>query len=352
MKSYLSGFACACLVWFCCTASAGAQQPADAPEAGAKKAGQEALPTNAQQPAAPPAAGAPQAPDRLPVPDQQDEPGLQGGSTLMTVPELPKIPDVRMPGEQGISLGMSLWFANSKPGLEKGSFPYAYPGNIDLQGKPKVDQGFEAGVALGLHNVLRVSFFQTRASGNINAPSELGLITQVYLQGDYLATDYHLQSVKLSFDYLTWPYPVKTSRFRLKTLWQVQYLRVRVGFDAPYLAITDSLGNPLTDSSGNLLSYATEKTYQFYLPEVGLGVQEWVKPGFRLEASGSGFSIPHHQNSWNFETSANFRASHYELRVGVRGYHFRTSAQQDFWVRGTMVGPFFGLRWYSDEMKK
>jgi len=84
----------------------------------------------------------------------------------MSVPELPKIPDVRMPGERGISLGMSLWFANSKPGLEKGSFPYAYPGNIDMQGKPKVDQGFEVGVAVGLHNMLRLSYFQTRASGN------------------------------------------------------------------------------------------------------------------------------------------------------------------------------------------
>ena len=330
MKSYLSGFACACLVWSCCTAPAGAQQPAAAP-----------------------AAGAPQAPDRQ-TPPRQDEPSQEPekGSSLMSVPELPKIPDVRMPGERGISLGMSLWFANSKPGLEKGSFPYVYPGNIDLQGKPKVDQGFDVGVALGLHNTLRLSVFQTRASGNIAAPTELGLITQVYLKGDYLTTDYHLQSVKLSFDYLTWPYPVKTSRFRLKSLWQVQYMRVRVGFDAPYLPITDSLGNPLTDSGGNLLSYATQKTYQFYLPEVGLGVQEWVKPGFRLEASGSGFSIPHHQNSWNFEASANFRASHYELRAGVRGYHFRTSAQQDFWVRGTMIGPFFGLRWYSDQMTK
>jgi hypothetical protein len=221
-----------------------------------------------------------------------------------------------------------------------------------LVGNPKYDESFELRVAMGLHNVIWASYMSSRASGNTYAPSELGLITQVYLQGDYLATDYHITSYKLGFDYLAWPYPVKTSRFRLKTVWEMQFLRARVGFDAPLLPIVDSSGNPLLDQNGNALSYATAHTYQFYIPDVGLDMQYWVSRGFRLEGGGSGFSIPHHQNSWDFEGSMNFRAGHVELRLGYRGYHLRTSAQQDFWVRGTMVGPFVGLRWYSDSMTK
>jgi len=328
VKSYLPGFVCACLVWFCCAAPAGAQLPA-----------------------APPAAGAPQPPESQTPPDR-DEPSQEpdSGSSLMAVPELPKIPDVRLPGEQGISLGVTVWNGNAKPEFEKGSFDYAYLGNIRMQGNPKVDQGFSGSIALGLHNVLHVSYFTTRASGNTYAPSELGLITQVYLQGDYLATDYHLQSYKIGFDYLAWPYPVKDSRFRLKTVWEMQFMRARIGFDAPLLPIVDAYGNPLTNSNGGFLSYATAHTYQFYIPEAGIATQYWVTRGFRVEAGGAGFSIPHHQNSWDFEGSLNFRAGHYELQAGYRGYHFRTSAQQDFWVRGTMVGPFIGLRWYSAPM--
>jgi hypothetical protein len=330
VTSYLSGFACASLVWFCCLAPAGAQQAGTPPPAGASQPGSGQT-----------------APD-------QDESSQEpdNGSSLMAVPELPKVPEVQMPGERGVSFGADGWSANPKPELEKGSFPYAYLGNIRMMGTPNAHQGFDGSVGIGLHNVLRVSYFSTRASGNVYAPSELGLITQVYLQGDYLATDYLLQNYKIAFDYLTWPYPVKTSRFRLKTIYQFQFFRIRAGFDAPLLPITDAYGNPLSDNNGNPLSYATRHTYQFFLPEFGLGGQYWVTRGFRLEAGGTGFSIPHHQNSWNFEGSANFRAGHYELRVGYRGFHFRSSAQQDFWMRGTMVGGFIGVRWYSDSMKK
>lgn len=327
MKSYLSGFACACLVWFCCIA-----------------------PASAQAPAAPPAAAAPQPPASQ-TPAGPDEPSQEpdNGSSL-AVPEAPVIPDVRMPGERGISLGLSAWNGNAKPEMEKGSFDYQYLGNIRMMGNPKYDESFDGSVALGLHNVLRVSYFSSRASGNVYAPSELGLISQVYLQGDYLATDYHLESFKIAFDYLTWPYPVKTSKFRLKTRWQMQYMRIRTGFDAPLLPIVDSLGNSLLDANGNPISYAVSATHAFYIPQFGLDMQYWVARGVRLEIGGAGFSIPHHQNSWDFEGSANFRAGPVELQLGYRGYHFRTSAQQDFWVRGTMVGPFVGLHWYSDSM--
>jgi hypothetical protein len=317
VKSYLPGFVCACLVWFGSTAPAGAQPPA-----------------------APPAAGTPQAPNGQ-TPTGQGEPSQEPDvdTSLANLPELPKIPEVQMPGERGFSVGASLWWANSKPEFEKGSFALAYLGNIRMEGAPKVNQAFDGAFALGLHNVLRISYFETRAAGNEYAPTELGLYQQVYSLGDYLATDYFLRSAKLSFDYLTWPYPVKTSKFRLKTLWQLQYMEVRTGFDAPLKTFT-------VENT----TWATTEIHRFTLPEFGIGTQYWVTRGFRVETRGAGMSIPHHQNSWDFEGSLNFRAGPLELQVGYKGYHFRTSAQQDFWVRGTMVGPFVGLHWYSDSM--
>lgn len=329
MKSYLSGFACACLVWLCFAAPAGAQQAA-----------------------APPAAAAPQAPDGQTPPAEDEASQEPDSSSLTTVPEVPKIPEVQMPGERGLSLGMTGWSANPKPEMEKGSDPYQYLGNIRMMGTPKFNQGFEGSFGVGLHNVFRFSYFSTRATGNVYAPSELGLITQVYLQNDYLTTDYHLENFKFGFDYLTWPYPVKTSRFRLKTLWQFQYTKVRVGFDAPLLPTVDSNGNALLDAQGNPVSYAVRKVLYFFIPEVGLTGQYWLTRAVRLDAGGAGFSIPHHQNSWDFQGSLNFRAGHYELQLGYRGFHFRTSAQQEFWVRGTEVGPFIGVHWYSDSMGK
>jgi hypothetical protein len=324
VKIFVSGFVCACVVWLASNAPAAAQQP--------------------------PAPPAPTAPQPAPgeEPPDQDQGQEQQGGTLTTLPELPKIPDVQMPGEKGVSIGLTLWNGNAKPELEKGSFDYAYLGNIRMMGNPKIDQGFDVKVPLGLHNIIWASFMGSRASGNVYAPSELGLITQVYLQGDYLATDYRITSYKLGYDYLAWPYPSKTSRFRLKTRWSMQFLRARIGFDAPLVPTLAS--NP---SDQNLsASYAAQHTYQFYLPEAGLFSQYWLSRGVRLDMGGEGMSFPHHQNSWDFEGSLNFRAGHYELQIGYRGYHFRTSAQQDFWVRGTMVGPIVGLHWYSDSMTK
>ena len=225
-------------------------------------------PAAAQQPPAPAPESASQPDSGQTPPDQNQE--EEDSAVLKTVPELPKIPEVQMPGEKGISIGLSLWTGNPKPELEKGSFDYQYLGNIRMMGTPKIDPGGDMKIALGLHNVLWGSFQTTRASGNVYAPSELGLITQVYLQGDYLATDYRLTSFKMGFDYLAWPYPVKTSRFRLKTRYSMQFLRARIGFDAPLLPVVDAYGNPLTNATtGGPLSYATVHTYQFYIPEFG-----------------------------------------------------------------------------------
>jgi hypothetical protein len=170
---------------------------------------------------------------------------------------------------------------------------------------------------------------------------------QTYIAGTLVSTDYKLQNVKLSFDYLTWPYPVESRRFRLKTLWQVQYTSVRAGFDAPLLPLTDSSGNPLIDANGNPISYAATESKWFITPTLGLSATEFFTRNIRFEASADGFTIPHHSTLYEGESTINVRVSHFEVRGGAKLFHYKTSPGQDFYMRGTLASVFFGIRWYS-----
>lgn len=263
-------------------------------------------------------------------------------------PPLPKVPDVRQPGETGFSIGAMAWFPVQSPTFDKGyNSGFLDPSRTKMPGKPKYSPEADLGIALGLHNALRFSYFQDRASGDFTTGQQVHIWNTLYPAGAFMNTDYKLQVVKLSFDYLTWPYPVESRKFRLKTLWQVQYLNIKTSFNAPLLPTTDSSGNPLVDSSGNPISYQTQGSKSIIWPTLGLGVTEYVSRHMRLEANASGFGLPRHATIWDGDASANFRYGHWELRVGGRAYHFKTSPQGDFFLSNTMVAPFAGLRWYS-----
>ena len=264
-------------------------------------------------------------------------------------PPLPKVPDVRQPGETGISIGVEGWFPVQAPTIDKGhAADWTQPTNTRLAGKPKYSPEGDIGIAVGLHNTLRFSYFQDRASGNLTTGgNDIRIWDVVYPAGSLLATDYKLQVAKISFDYLTWPYPVESRKFRLKTLWQVQYLNIKTTFNAPLLPLVDANGNPIVDSAGNPVNYNSNGSKNVILPTLGLGVSEYVSRHVRLDANASGFTIPHHSTIWDGDASANFRYGHWELRVGAKAFHFKTSTQSDFFFKQTLASGFVGVRWYS-----
>jgi hypothetical protein len=257
-------------------------------------------------------------------------------------PPLPKFPDVRMPGETGYFVGLVGWLPFGNPYINKGASA-AFSGltYLHLPGKPTIAPSVEIGVALGLHNSLRLSYYSTKAGGGITAPNDLVIYSQAYSKGDLLATSDKLQDIKFSFEFLTWPYPVESRHFRLKTLWQVQYVSIKSNYDAPILSAT-------ADSSGNLTSYATTGSASFFTPTLGLGVAEYASRNFRLELNASGFAIPHHTTLWDTDASVSYRMGHIELRAGAKALHFKTSARAEYYLRGTLSGAFVGVRWYSD----
>src|SRR5262249_12151767 len=169
------------------------------------------------------------------------------------------------------------------------------------------------------------------------ATSTVLIWTQVYNPGDYVSTDYKIQNGKISFEYLTWPYPVESRKFRLKTLWQLQYVNVRTAFNEPLKPLFDSDGNPIVDPiTGNAVAYHAKGSKSIVLPTFGIGLSQYVSRHLRLDGNVSGFGIPHHSTIWDADASANFRYGHWELRVGGKAFHFKTSTQGDFFLKNTM----------------
>jgi hypothetical protein len=287
-----------------------------------------------------------------PPPDQQQEerPQPTGRPNVrQPPPPLPKVPDIRQPGETGYFIGINAWFPTQHPMFNKGrAATFTDESRLDFQGKPKLAQGGEIGFAAGAHNTVHLMYFQGAATGNFTNTGDLRVWNQLYEAGNNVATYYKLQSAKISFEYLTWPFPVEKRRFRLRTLWGVQYTSVKTHFDLPALPLVDSTGAPILDAGGNAVNYATQGTHWYILPSIGLSATQYLSRHVRVEASGSGFTIPRHTTTWDAEGSVNFRQGHVELRLGGRAFHFKSSTQLEYYMRGTQFAPFVGLRWYSD----
>src|ERR1039458_8477294 len=126
---------------------------------------------------------------------------------------------------QALSLGYStVW-------TDKGhAATFTDPSKLQLAGNAQASPAVEIGIAAGLHNSLRVSYFSTKRSGTTTAANEMVIFSQPYAAGDQLSTNGKISDYKLSYEYLTWPYPVEARHFRLKTLYQVQYIEVKTVF--------------------------------------------------------------------------------------------------------------------------
>jgi len=368
VKNRLSGFAC--LVVLCCAAPLAAQQPPEAqappPEAQTAPPNAQAAAPDAQTPPTEAQAAAPDAqtapPDaQAPPPDAQaptgEAPPPAGASPFLRgklpLPPLPKIVDIRMPGERGIAFGLGGWSPDSNVSILKGrAAPTEYPGSLYLNSARRYGESVEFSVAAGLHNVVRFTYDVTRAGGSNFAPTDLVLWNRHYYAGNYITTSYRLRHLKASFEYLTWPYPVKTSRFRLRSMWQVQYIDIQTTFNAPLNPTTDANGNPIVDAMGNLVLYDATGTKWYVTPAVGLEAQQYFTPNISLEAAASAFAIPHHTNLWDMDAALNVRIARYEVRLGIKDFHFHSSPNVEFAMRGSLIGPFIELRWHSDVSSK
>ena len=235
MKNSLNAILCLCLLSLLCISPGRAQQ---------------------EQPQTPPAQPAAAQAQRQPRRRRPSHPMKRrrpssGRTSSRLRRHCPSTRMSRCPGRPATLRESSAGCHSARPIVNKGhAADFSGLSYFHLPGTPKITPSAEIGLALGLHNSLDLSYFSTKASGSVTAPGALVLFSQSYNKGDLLATSDKVQDVKLSFAYLTWPYPVESRHFRLRTLWQVHYLTVSSNYDAPVRSATP-------DSSGNLTSYAT-----------------------------------------------------------------------------------------------
>jgi hypothetical protein len=244
----------------------------------------------------------------------------------------PKPAEVLLQDEGTVSLTVSVWLPNGHPSFDAGRATVSGTASlIDFQGEDKLGRSLSMSFPAAKHNAVRISYFDTKADGNFTAANNLNPWGTFFNSGDYMATYYRVRDVKISFDYLTWPYPVQQRRFRLRTLWQAQYVTVDSTFFAP-LSTTD-------------IGVATGSK-SIILPTLGIGVAEYLSKNVRVEAEASGFDIPHHANIGDVEADIAYKIGPVEVRGGGKFFHFETSPAADFFMKGTLAGADVGLRVY------
>ncbi len=267
----------------------------------------------------------------------------QAGATQKPATQAPAAPadDSENTGDGQFSVEPIGWWSTSAPLLRGGKLDAnTDPSTVQFASARPISPGILVNVPAGKFNTLRFSYFQTQRSSYTTVGQNLAVFGVAYAPADVLATDYKLQNAKVSWDYLSYPFPIKGHKFRLKTLWEVQYTTIHATIDAPLKTVVN-------DSSGNPISNSGAATRWFILPTLGLAMEYSVSKNFRFEAKASGFGIPHHAATWDAEAAAAIRAHHIEVLIGGRAFYFKTTPQQEDYLSSRLWGPFAGIRWYS-----
>ena len=245
----------------------------------------------------------------------------------------PPPPKPRIPPDQKIenmwSGSVFYWRASGPPNL-RGGTPSTDSGAqfLNLNGPPHRPLGIEFTTPAGRFDRFEFSGWHTTGTGSDTASRALLLYQTPIPSGDLLYTYYQTRNFKASWNYLTYPAP-PDSKWRFKTLWEVQYDEASVTFDAP----------------ADVNAITTNGSKRVILPTLGLGIEYHPEKHIRLELKASGFALYHHADIWDAEASVVFRIRRVEALIGARASHFKTSPNSDEYFAQTQTGPYIGLRY-------
>jgi hypothetical protein len=275
-------------------------------------------------------------PQTAPQTAPQTPPATQQPTQQTTAPDAaappPPIIQDRETGGDNISIEPIYWITKKPPILRIGKLlqdTQTVSGNLDFPGGSNHGIGAVVTFPTGRQNSLQLSYWQVKGSGTTTNPTDLTVFAHSYLKGDLLDTTYRIQNFKVSWNYLTYPFPSNHNKFRLKTLWELQYLKARSTIDAPLDFNTSQAIGPKS----------------IFRPTIGLGIEYHPSSHVRIELKGSGFGWPHGADIWDTEGNIVVRASRIEILVGGRAYHYKTGPKDDQYYTQTMWGPAFGVRW-------
>jgi hypothetical protein len=205
--------------------------------------------------------------------------------------------------------------------------------NLDFLGNPQQAPGITITIPTGHSNRLEISGWQTQATQAFTAPADVTYFGQTFNQGDLLSAHYRIRNISANWNYLTYPYPPLDSKFRIKTLWGIQYVQAAPTITGPQPG--DTTPPPLGVGKVSLI-----------LPTFGIGMEYIVSPKhLRLEWRGSGMGLPNHSAVWDAEGLVVARAGNLEIFGGAKAFYFRTSPQKEQFVSDRFWGPTVGVRW-------
>jgi hypothetical protein len=225
------------------------------------------------------------------------------------------------------------WLSSGTPNLrggKKSANPAAQ--SVALPADDKKTKGFTAALPAGKFNRLEVSYFQAYGVGDSGpAPIDLSPFGVPITQGDELFNSFQIRNVSIVWNYLTFPSPPEDSKFRIKTLWGVQYTHVEGVINAPV-----EIGNAQLPAVG---------TRQIIYPVLGLAAEYIGSKHFYMNARVTGFALLHRADYWDAEANAVVHSLHIELFAGYKIFHFKTTPNNDEYFTGTLRGPIGGVRW-------
>lgn len=283
-----------------------------------------------QPPAQPPATPPGQQPPAQPPGGVEATPPIPKPTVQMPVPRPPPpVTTERDTGGDLFSIEPFYWLTHSSPTIAQGHANQDLdPGALGFPGLSKFADGVFITVPTGHENSFEFRFFQQTGQGNSILGVTEEFFTTQYAIGDVLATNYRVSNYKLSWNYLTYPYPSASAKFRFKTLYELQYVAVRGSFDAP--ADVDAV--------------PTEGIKSLIRPTLGAGIEYHPARHVRFEAKLSAMGFPHHGDLYDAEASLVGRGPHFELLAGAMIFHFKTLPTSDQYYTETLWGPYAGLR--------
>jgi hypothetical protein len=251
-------------------------------------------------------------------------------------PPAPQKPLPDYPDPRTLTLGIFYWATGPgiEPSLYGGSQAHDYETLKDLGRPHRNSPGVEGIFPITRTGELHFEYFRTKGDGNQYAPTATDVFGNApYVQGDYLATQYQIQSAKLYLDDLLFPHKFPVSKFRVKSLWEVEWVSIKATTDAPYI-----------EATGVLASVSGAR--QIILPDFGLAAEYAISPHVLLRATLSGFGFPHKADLADAEATIGYRRGMWEIRGGGKALHFKSSPNNTEYFSGTLAGAFVDLRWH------
>jgi hypothetical protein len=283
----------------------------------------------AQPPTTPPDQPPTTPPAQPPVGVEPTPPIPKPEVTLPPPRPAPAITTERDTGGDGWSIEPIYWLTHSAPSIFQGKAnTVPIPGDLGFPGKSSYAPGFAVTIPTGHENSLEVTGFQVKSQGNTVLGVSEVFFGNLYAIHDVLATSTTTRTYKVSWNYLTWPYPSAGAKFRLKTLYEIRYTNIEARFNAP----ADINAGPVIGTKSQIR------------PSFGLGIEYHPARHVRFEVKGSGFGYPHHGYVYDAEASLVGHFPHFEVLAGGRVFHVTTTPQDPEYFTQTMWGPYGGLR--------